>query len=841
VNRFLRLAFFLSGCAGLVYEVIWVKKLTLAFGTTTIASALVVSSYMAGLGLGSIFWGRRADRSQQPLKMLGLLEIGIGLSSLIVLFVLQHVAIIYKTIYQTVASSMAMTIMIIALLAFLIMFIPAFLMGGTFPVISRTYIARNQDIGKGISILYALNTLGGVIGAGFTGFIAVRSIGLTATNIYAAIVNIAIGTIMLILALSLSPLPAGGHTQEHDTSAAEPVRQRSQRDEISTGLLPVVLAAALVTGFVGLGLEILWVRVLSVFLANTTYTFTVVLIVYLSGIFAGSILYSRFLSHASGNLILLALLCTAIGFFVIITASVMRGLPAVLFAFSGIMEVPVLRLILPALILALILMFVPTGIMGITFPVLCAAYIKSLKTIGSRLSMVYLVNAIGSIAGPLAAGLVLIPILGVVKSMIALALVILAAGIALQVGTLSGGNEAGKKWIGVQAVMVMASVIIAFASMKNAWILPPSLMHTRTRADRILYYRETLDGTVVASEDRYTGIRACNVNNSAVIGTTYDALKVVKMLGHVPCIINPRAKRALVIGFGVGITTSSLARHPLETIDCVEICPGVRSAAKYFSDYNHGIDSDPRVRFIGGDGRNYLLVTRDVYDIISCDPTHPTLGSGNLYTREYFELCRDHLSTQGVFCQYLPLHKLSPGEFKTAVVTFASVFPHSSVWLAHSHAIMVGTVNELQISFSDLQSFANSGMDDILTDPYLLAVSLILDQNGVARLCRDKPALNTDDRPVLEYFTPSSMKRENWQSNIGLLMSERSDVNSVITSITDQATLKQYLAGQTYFIQGLKFMNQSNQRQMIEDFKKAAAANPQNEEIRKFIENSPRN
>ncbi len=825
MNKFLKLAFFLSGCAGLVYEVIWVKKLTLVFGTTTIATAIVVSSYMAGLGLGSIFWGRRADRSEQPLKMLGLLETGIGFSSLIILFVLQRIDFIYRAIYQIFASGMAMTIVIIALLAFIVMFIPAFLMGGTFPVISKTYITRSHDIGKGVGILYALNTLGGVIGAGLAGFIAIRSVGFIATNICAVIINIAIGTIMLILSSSLSPLPA-----------AEQVKQRSDRGENISGPLPLVLAVALVTGFVGLGLEILWVRCLSIFLANTTYTFTVVLIVYLSGVFAGSILYSRFLSRSAGNLALLAILCTAIGLFVIINVLLTRGLPAVLFAMSGIMEVPVLRVILPSFILALILMFVPTFIMGITFPALCAAYIKSLKTIGSRLSIIYLANAIGSIAGPLIAGLVLIPVLGVVKSMIALAFIILAAGIALQVSMLRSGITAKAKWIGAQAVMVLVSVIISVASMKSAQILPPSLMHTRTRADRILYYKETLDGTVVASEDRYTGIRACHVNNSAVIGTTYDAMKVVKMLGHVPCIINPRAKRALVIGFGVGITTSSLAQHPLEAIDCVEICPGVRSAAKYFSDYNRNVDRDPRIRFLSGDGRNHLLVTRDLYDIISCDPTHPTLGSGNLYTREYFELCKSHLSGQGVFCQYLPLHKLSPEEFKTAVMTFASVFPHSSVWLAHSHAIMVGTVNALQIPFSDLQSFTASGLDDILTDPYLLAVSFILDQDGVTRLCRDEPALNTDDRPVLEYFTAVSFKKENWQLNIESIMTERSDVNSVITSIADQAILKQYLAGQSCFIKGLKFMNQSNQARMIEEFKKAAAVNPGNVEIKAFLE-----
>jgi spermidine synthase len=268
----------------------------------------------------------------------------------------------------------------------------------------------------------------------------------------------------------------------------------------------------------------------------------------------------------------------------------------------------------------------------------------------------------------------------------------------------------------------------------------------------------------------------------------------------------------------------------------VEICPGVRYAAKYFSDFNDHVYQNPKVNFIPGDGRNYLLLSSEKYDIISCDPTHPTLGSGGLYTREYFLSCRQHLEENGVVCQYLPLHKLSPSDFRMLIMTFAEVFPCVSVWLAHSHGILVGT-NKVQVLDFEILEQVKS---DMLGDPYLVAISLILDTKAVKDFT-GKIRINTDDRPALEFFRPASLLRENWEKNVSGLMSHRVEPNSVFRNLEDQETLARYLEGQAHFIRGLICQNRGDRAGVAAAFRRALEVNPENEEVKLFLEKELRN
>jgi hypothetical protein len=240
------------------------------------------------------------------------------------------------------------------------------------------------------------------------------------------------------------------------------------------------------------------------------------------------------------------------------------------------------------------------------------------------------------------------------------------------------------------------------------------------------------------------------------------------------------------------------------------------------------------VNFISGDGRNVLLLSRKKYDVISCDPTHPTLGCGHLYAREYFELCRQRLNPGGVVSQYLPLHKLTPGEFRALLGTFASVFPHTSVWLGHAHGILLGSDRELKLDFQDLQDFVVRTGDDIVNDPYLLATSLILDEKAVADFVRGAP-LHTDDRPFLEFFDPLSLKSENWELNLAQLMARRSDPALTIAGIPTD-TLARYRLGQRRFLAGLIAKSRGNARTAIAEYEKGSAGNPENREIKLFLE-----
>ncbi|MEO0128824.1 MAG: fused MFS/spermidine synthase [candidate division WOR-3 bacterium] len=802
--------YFLSGFSALIYEVVWARLLLLAFGSTTVANTIVITAFMLGLGLGGLYYGSNIDRAKNYKKLFLQLQLGIGFSSLLLLFFINKLPILYKGILNNIHLNQPGSSVLIFIMTFIILFVPTFLMGGTFPVITKLYVQDENKIKNGIGTLYGLNTLGGVIGALLTGFFFIRNFGLSITQLIAISINFTIG---ILLFLQRSKILVEDKDNKLDPHVFKPTNMKNLEK-----YLPSVAA---LSGFSSLACEIFWMRALSIFLTNSTYTFTIILIVFLTGISIGSIIFTK-LSKKSNFYNIFAIIQLLIGLYILIGCLFLHKLPLLLFLFQNILEIPAFRMFLPALILSVAIVFVPTIFMGISFPLICTLYGQKIQQLGKRLGNVYFSNTLGSALGSLFAGLLLIHYLGVIRGLIFIAFINLLIGFVFTI-------YLKKKLLNI--IIFVCAIIITFYSIRNTFILPPSIYHSPGRQDRVLYYKETRDGTVIVSEDRSTGIRSCYVNNSAVIGTTYDALKVVKMLGNLPFIFNPDAREVLVIGFGVGITTSAIAKYDIKQIDCVEICPGLREAAKYFAKFNNYIYNNPLVNFIPNDGRNFLLLSKKRYDIISCDPTHPILGSGSLYTKEYFRLCKEHLSEKGVVCQYLPFHKLSPKQFKSLIKTFADVFPHTSIWLGYSHGILVGTNHSQKIKF---ESFKNV-KDEMLNDPYLLAVSYLLDTEKINHFSIGAK-INTDDKPILEFFTPLSLRNENWEININSLIEHRIEVGKIIEDIEDFKKLERYLQGQQHFIEGLIYQNRRERQSMMEAFRRALEINPENNEILIFLQ-----
>lgn len=821
IRIILLLLCFLSGFAALIYEVVWMRVLSLIFGTTIPAIAIVVAVFMAGLGIGSIYFGRKVDRVNNYLKLFSFMEFGIGISSFIILLVFHYLPVIYRSIYLALNAEI-FSMLLIMIISAVIMFIPTFLMGGTFPVLSKLLIKRNEEIGKGIGVIYAINTFGSIVGASLTGFFFIAFIGQTATQVLSIAINLIIGSVSFLLS----------------SCKIAPYKEKKSvlTEEYPNYILKISLLVAGLSGFCSLSYEILWARALNIFLANSTYNFTSVLIVFLAGISLGSFIFTKFLNDKK-QLLLLSICQTVIGVYVVITVLFLNELPSLLLVIKNILEIPIFRIVLPGLLLSFVIMMFPTLCMGISFPLICKIYTHSVRRLGQSVGRVYFVNTAGSIGGSLVAGFVLIPFLGVSKSIISVAFINLSTGILLIIINPQLLKKA--RSIAINCCIVIITIFFAQRGMINPMILPPSIFRTPTRSDKILYYSETSEGTVTVTEDRFTGIRACYINSSAVCGTTYDALKVVKMLGHLPFLINPNAQNALIIGFGIGITAAAVAEHDVRQIDCIEICSGVKEAAKFFSRFNKNVIHNPKINFIGGDGRNYILLTDRKYDVISCDPTHPTLGCNNLYTKEYFRLCKKILNKNGVICQYLPLHKLSLNEFKILIKTFSSVFPHTTVWLAHSHGILLATDTKIDIDFLSLSSNLQSIQDDILIDPYLISSSLMLDEETVITFTAEA-AINTDDHSYLEFFTTSSIKRENWDVNLSELMRFKINPLKLIVNIDDIEKMKRYLMAQEYFLNGLIYKNRGDIKNVIESFNLASEINPENVEIKIFLENELR-
>ncbi len=803
---------FLSGFSVLVYEIIWVRQLALIFGGTVIATTIVVAVFMAGLGFGSMIFGKKVDKTIHALKLFSVLQFGISISSVVAFFVFGKLPTFHRILYLISRSSSVSTLPII-LISSLFMLIPALLMGGTLPILSKVFVHDQNRIGQGIGWVYAINTLGSVLGALVAGFYLIANFGQTLSIMFAVAINLLLG-----LASRLWFTRKTKTTELNKNIAETPLRQ-SMRNNL--------LVIAGLVGFCGLAHEILWTRALYIFLANSTYSFTSILIVFLFGIALGSMLFARFFDTKKRLIPVLAICQTIIGLYVVLGACLLNDLPGLLFSIRSALQVPVLRLILPGLLLSFVIAFIPTLCMGISFPLLCKLLAQNLQTLGRNVGKVFFTNTMGSIIGSLIAGFLLIPLLGIVKSIVFIAFINLSMGLVLFAVFVS--KKKMRFAVTVSCVLIIV-LVLAWSTFGKHMVLPPSMFRSKMRSDKILFYKETPQGTVIVNEDRLTGIRACYINNSAVCGTTYDALKVVRLLGHLPFFVNPDADTVLVVGFGIGITSSAVAEHDVTSIDCVEICPGVKTAAKFFSRFNKNVVTDPRIKFISDDGRHYVLLTNKKYDIISCDPTHPTLGCNNLYTKEYFVSCKRLLNPGGVICQYLPLHKLSLNEFKTLIRTFSLVFPHTSVWLAHSHGILLGYDKSIQLDFAQFTNQLAGLADDILNDPYLIATSLILDENAVHHFTKDA-RVNTDDRPVLEFFAARSLRRENWHINLIELLKHRSDIINTFANIDNPEKMSRYLKGQNLFLSSLVYKNKGDLARSISALKAAAKVNPENNEI----------
>ena len=310
-------------------------------------------------------------------------------------------------------------------------------------------------------------------------------------------------------------------------------------------------------------------------------------------------------------------------------------------------------------------------------------------------------------------------------------------------------------------------------------------------------------------------------------------MKAVKLVGHLPYLAGLDGPDALVVGFGIGVTTSAIAAHPdVRSLDCVELVPGLREAAIHYRELNRDVARDPRLHLLAGDGRRFLQGTARRWDLISCDPTHPILGSGGLYTAEWFRLCRDHLKPGGMLSQYLPLHKLGERELLGILATFHAVFPEGTVWLGQYHAVLLGATAPLRVDFAAWSArVAALGFDpNFYLEPYHLATTLALDPAALATLTAGLP-LNTDDRCYTEFFAPRCLDEGNLVRNLDRLARAGVGPQAVFTNVTDPARLARAAASQATVRRALAQLLGGDQAGGVALLRQACAADPEDREL----------
>jgi spermidine synthase len=736
----LLLLFFGSGAAALVYEVVWIRLLSLTLSITVYALTTVLCAFMAGLGLGAAIAARLADRLARPLLAFGAAELGIAACGLLTPLVLYRLGPAYVWLREGLGESGAAFVLARFALAFGVLLVPTTLMGTTFPFLSRALIQSRADVGRGAGALYAANTLGAVAGCVLAGFVLVPGLGLQASSRLAALANVSVAA----LAFALGRSRAAGVVPLAEQTRLPPL----------PGTARLGAFAFAVSGLTAMGYEVLWTRALEHFTHNSTYAYSAMLATFLAGIGVGSAVAARRADRWSSPLRVLGVLQIAVG------ASVIGALllymrfdtlvPALGRGIGGLGSWP--RVMLVIFTEAGLAMFATTFFFGATFPAVARVVVDSLDRVGSRIGFAYLCNTLGSILGALLVGFASLPALGVRGSFLGLVGVNLALGGALFAA--STPRPAGLAGPALAALLALAAF---------AWIPPEMLADQyRGRYGILRFYREEVTDTIMVTESG-SGARTIRYGDGRGTAGTWTAPED-RMYAHIPMLLHEHPTRVLQIGFGVGNTLASVARYPIERAVCVELSPGVVDAAPFFRETNFDVLEQPRVTLVVDDGRNFLLASRERFDVIRLDPPElHTAGVVNLYTREFYEMAREHLRPGGIFSIWVNNVMTPEEDLRMLLRTVASVFPHVSVW--HGPNRYSWVINgSLESHHPDLelleQKLALPGVREDLAsigirDAFGFLFHFVMADGDVTRFAGDGP-LVVDDHTRLDFSVPRS-------------------------------------------------------------------------------------
>ncbi len=745
--------FVASGAAGLIYQVVWSRELVLVFGNTTQAVATIVTAFMAGLGFGSLVGGRLADTSRRPLRLYGLVELAVAAMAALLPFAFNGLAEVYRGVWPSLVERPGQLAGVRFALALAAVAPATFLMGMTLPLLTRYLVRSLDETGARLGELYAANTAGAMAGTLLGGFVLIEFLGLHLTSYLAVLLNVAagLGALLLSRRWEASPDPAAAGPE-----AAAARRERRARPEVPRDFRPrrrAVLAATFVSGFVSLALEVLWTRMLAEGTGSSIYIFTTILAIFLLGIALGSFLYRRFSRPAGERLGTLGLCLAGVG--VLAQATVVLG--------SGVVGH------VPFVVRTVVVLLPATVLMGYAFPLAGRLATPSAEAAGGSVGLLYAANTGGAILGSFGAAFVLAGTLGTNGSILLLGGLNLLAGAALFVADPVGRTraDAGSRRAGPGPGRVVAA---GMAGLAVLGLLASSLdlPVTRTRTQNELL-RTGLP--VTHAEDELATVdtvggpakgRRLLVGGVGMTSLTVDT----KLMGYLSKALRPDAEDFLVIAFGMGGTYRSGLQLGLRT-DAVELSPTVPSRMPVFFPDGQQFLHHPNGRVIVSDGRNYVRLSRETYDMVAVDPAPPIESAGSvvLYTREFLTEGKARLRPGGVFMLWIP-YALPLDDFKEHVRTFAGVFGHVRLVLSPGrHGVfMFGSDAPLEFSEPNLRKVlgtpaAISDLNDVPDHPPTDADGWVEEVRRSQWLADDQlrsfigPGTQiTDDRPRSEYF-----------------------------------------------------------------------------------------
>ncbi|NSX15542.1 fused MFS/spermidine synthase [Cupriavidus taiwanensis] len=729
-----------SGTAGLVYQIVWIRQLSLVVGVDVHAVTTAVSAFFAGLALGGWWFGRVADRHGNALRLYAWLEIAVLVLGVGATVALAHAAAPFAWLEQR-AGWLAWT------LPFALVILPAVAMGGTLPALMRVLRPMAGRVGVQGGRLYAANTAGAIAGTLLAGFVLVPLLGLRGSAIAAGVLN---GAAALAAWLLARRIRAGSGPAEAPVTPAD-----ARAGDVANGRLALVLYAA--AGGIALGYEVVWSQAIVQFLSTRTFAFTVVLATYLAGLAIGSALAARHADRVRDPWGAFGLLVAAAGLvalleFVLLGEWLLRAQGSLSAWVQGLTASPLLAACARFALAALTVVFVPTLLLGAAFPFVLRVSVDS-RRIGAGVGSVVALNTLGGIAGTALAGFVLVPYLGLVRTLSLLA--IAAAVVGVVAVALGSGVRPAARWA-VPMLGVLAVIAAAMA--------PPDRLATllaKARGGELVFYEEGRGATVAVVEqasatNRFRRLYIQGVSNS---GDAMTSQRYMRLQALLPLIVhNGAPKSALVIGLGTGITAGATLAWPgLERRVVAELLPPVARAVPSFAG-NFGVATDPRVEIRLRDGRRELLQSPQQYDLVTLEPPPPSAaGVANLYSTDFYRLAAARLQPGGLVAQWLPLPTQNDEDTRMLVRSFLAVFPHATLWTTELHEmLLVGSMSPLALDVAQVRArFAQPEVAAALQavgvrSAAALLATWVTDRAGLDWYAADAPAV-TDDRPRIEY------------------------------------------------------------------------------------------
>ncbi|MEO8377983.1 MAG: fused MFS/spermidine synthase, partial [Candidatus Sumerlaeota bacterium] len=774
---------FVSGIAGLIYQLVWSRYLSLFVGSSGRAQIIVLATFMGGLGAGSYLFGRRADKTPDSLRLYGLLEIGIAALGICYPLAFDRVRELFIAIVKTMGLSSFGLGVAAAITCAITILIPTILMGGTLPVLGRYLINHPNLVGKRISVLYYVNSLGAVIGTIITGFFLLRWAGLQGTITIAAMLNLVAAAGAFIVRAQSIPARVfveGDHANDRPVDAS--ARKRAL----------ITMVAITLSGTAAFLLEIAWVRMMTLVLGSASNSFALMLAAFISGISLGSFVLS-FKKKDEGYFAILGWSLVAVGLTTLLTLFGYERLPLLLNQWLTSFERAEKNygwFQLISFLICFSVMVIPTVFMGLTLPAASRVVSQSLGSIGRKVGGVFAVNTMGSLMGAIVGGFILLPLIGIrhlievaVAIDVTLGLWILFSDAEYRARFATSWKCAALCTTAIAALYVIAlpewdlRIFTSATYRTKSRIQNQDELRRMTSGREILFYRDGKDATITVLSDRSKlGIeekkKTLLINGKPDASTAID-MYTQMLLAHFPMMLHPDPQNVLVIGFGSGVTIGSVSLYHPKLAECVELIPEVIEAGKEFAPYNHDVLNNPNVNIILQDAKTHLQVSQHQYDVIISEPTNPWIsGVAGLFTREFLNTARSKMKPGGIFIQWFHTYEIKDESLFSIINTFNEVFPYNAIFnQMGTDVCIVGSTEPFDPDFvrmertlarpdvaQDLKKFGIEGVFPILS-------MQVTAKNRSAAPYSTIGGINSDFFPRLEY-----------DAQVGFFVSHRSSL-----------------------------------------------------------------